>query len=43
MKVLAMAAFALAVASTAACAADPRYPNWPCTQAKVPDISLAAV
>jgi hypothetical protein len=24
-------------------AADPRYPDWPCTQAKVPDISIAAV
>jgi hypothetical protein len=24
-------------------AADPRYPDWPCTQAKVPDVSLAAV
>jgi hypothetical protein len=24
-------------------AADPRYPDWPCTQAKVPDISVAAV
>ncbi|HEV7879662.1 hypothetical protein [Bradyrhizobium sp.] len=24
-------------------AADPRYPDWPCVQAKVPDISLAAV
>ena len=24
-------------------AADPRYPDWPCTQAKVPEISLAAV
>lgn len=23
--------------------ADPRYPDWPCTQAKVPEISLAAV
>ncbi|WP_027578002.1 hypothetical protein [Bradyrhizobium sp. Ai1a-2] len=34
----------LAVASTGvACAADPRYPNWPCAQAKVPEISLAAV
>jgi hypothetical protein len=32
------------VASTRACpAADPRYPDWPCAQAKVPDISLAAV
>ena len=24
-------------------AADPRYPDWPCAQAKVPDVSLAAV
>ena len=24
-------------------AADPRYPDWPCTQAKVSEISLAAV
>lgn len=24
-------------------AADPRYPNWPCSQAKVPEVSLAAV
>jgi hypothetical protein len=23
--------------------ADPRYPDWPCAQAKVPEISLAAV
>jgi len=23
--------------------ADPRYPDWPCVQAKVPEISLAAV
>jgi hypothetical protein len=31
-------------ASTEFCfAADPRYPDWPCTQAKVPEISLAAV
>lgn len=30
--------------STGLClAADPRYPDWPCAQAKVPDISLAAV
>ena len=35
----------LAVAgSTELClAADPRYPDWPCAQAKVPEISLAAV
>jgi hypothetical protein len=38
-----MAALALAVSATAARAADPRYPNWPCAQAKVPEISLAAV
>ena len=43
MKVLGMAGLALALAGTAARAADPRYPNWPCTQAKVPEISLAAV
>jgi hypothetical protein len=24
-------------------AADPRYPNWPCVQAKVPEISIAAI
>jgi chromosome segregation ATPase len=24
-------------------AADPRYPDWPCVQSKVPDISVAAV
>jgi hypothetical protein len=24
-------------------AADPRYPDWPCSQAKVPEVSLAAV
>jgi hypothetical protein len=35
----------LAVTATFGCAhaADPRYPNWPCVQAKVPEISLAAV
>ena len=26
-----------------AAAADPRYPDWPCVQAKVPEISIAAV
>jgi len=35
---------AAVVASTRLClAADPRYPDWPCAQAKVPTISLAAV
>ena len=27
----------------AAVAADPRYPDWPCAQIKVPEISIAAV
>jgi len=37
-------ALVIVAASTAASlAADPRYPDWPCTQAKVPEISLAAV
>jgi hypothetical protein len=31
------------LSSTSAFAADPRYPDWPCAQAKVPEISLAAV
>ena len=34
---------AVAVTSGFCHAADPRYPDWPCTQAKVPEISLAAV
>ena len=34
----------IAVAASAPClAADPRYPDWPCAQAKVPEISLAQV
>ena len=35
----------LAIAATTGLghAADPRYPDWPCAQAKVPEISLAAV
>ncbi|MHC2576849.1 hypothetical protein ACVI1J_001431 [Bradyrhizobium diazoefficiens] len=43
VRTVTMAVLALAAASTAARAADPRYPDWPCTQAKVPEISLAAV
>jgi len=35
-------AVATALASQAH-AADPRFPDWPCVQIKVPDISLAAV
>ena len=33
----------VAASSEFCLAADPRYPDWPCTQAKVPEISLAAV
>ena len=36
-------ALAAAAWPIAAFAADPRYPDWPCAQAKVPEISLAAV
>lgn len=43
MKVWPLAALVVALSGTAARAADPRYPDWPCTQAKVPEISLAAV
>ena len=37
------ALLAVAASAEAALAADPRYPDWPCAQAKVPEISLAAV
>lgn len=43
MKVWLLAALVIALSCTTARAADPRYPDWPCTQAKVPEISLAAV
>jgi hypothetical protein len=33
----------LGIGWSASYAADPRYPDWPCVQAKVPDISVAAV
>lgn len=36
------AAFVIALASPAL-AADPRYPDWPCVQAKVPELSVAAM
>jgi hypothetical protein len=41
--VIATMIFALAVSAGRGFAADPRYPDWPCSQAKVPEISLAAV
>lgn len=34
---------ALLTCMATARAADPRYPDWPCQQAKVPEISVAAV
>jgi hypothetical protein len=37
------ASLALMASTAAGLAADPRYPDWPCAQAKVPEISLAAV
>lgn len=41
---IAIGALLFVAASSEFClAADPRYPDWPCTQAKVPEISLAAV
>jgi hypothetical protein len=46
MKLAGLLLLSLAVlgaGSRNAGAADPRYPDWPCAQAKVPDISLAAV
>jgi hypothetical protein len=37
------ALLAVAASTDIARADDPRYPDWPCAQAKVPEISLAAV
>lgn len=37
------ALLALAATTRTASATDPRYPDWPCAQAKVPEISVAAV
>ena len=37
------ATLAVTVSAEIGLAADPRYPDWPCVQAKVPEISLAAV
>jgi hypothetical protein len=40
---LTMALLIVAASTDCSLAADPRFPDWPCAQAKVPDISLAAV
>src|SRR3954465_15272796 len=40
---LALCVGALVLSGHHTMAADPRYPDWPCAQAKVPELSLAAV
>lgn len=40
---LVLAAVAVGAIGSAVNAADPRYPDWPCAQAKVPEVSVAAV
>src|SRR5690242_19701898 len=40
---LLLAAAAVGALTSSANAADPRYPDWPCVQAKVPEVSVAAV
>jgi hypothetical protein len=42
-RIAIVALLLLAASREFSLAADPRYPDWPCTQAKVPEISLAAV
>src|SRR5215467_12194250 len=42
-QIIASVLLALAASTQYCFAADPRYPDWPCAQAKVPDISLPAV
>jgi hypothetical protein len=38
-----VASVAILASTASSFAADPRYPDWPCNQAKVPEISVAAV
>jgi hypothetical protein len=38
-----LAMFAAVLASPGTFAADPRYPDWPCRQIKVPELSVAAI
>ena len=42
-RYLLAATMLLSASTSAVLAADPRYPDWPCPQAKVPEISIAAV
>ena len=43
LRIMAWLLLAAAAWPVAGFAADPRYPDWPCAQAKVPEVSLAAV
>ncbi|MBV9632527.1 MAG: hypothetical protein JO230_30845, partial [Xanthobacteraceae bacterium] len=43
MRYVILAALSLLASATAALSADPRYPDWPCNQIKVPELSAAAV
>jgi len=43
MKRIVLGVLLAGLVSSVALAADPRYPDWPCAQAKVPEISLPAV
>ena len=42
-RIITGALLALAASTQCGFAADPRYPDWPCAQGKVPEISLVAV
>jgi hypothetical protein len=42
-QIITSALLAVAVSMKCGFAADPRYPDWPCAQAKVPELSVAAV
>jgi hypothetical protein len=43
MRAVLFAALMLGGITGASQAADPRYPDWPCAQAKVPEVSVGAV
>src|SRR5271163_167843 len=42
-RIVIAALLLVGASSSVSFAADPRYPDWPCAQAKVPEISLPAV
>jgi len=42
-RIIMGALLAVAISAQRGFAADPRYPDWPCAQAKVPELSVAAV